>query len=88
VRSEDLRSTVKVAATAIPGAKLWPNGLGFDHHGTQYTYSERIGQWTASRRVSLSGDWAWKYGEGSTPQAAREAAGIGRPEHRIRGGVA
>lgn len=75
--SADLRSLVKVAATGIPGARLWSNGLGFDHHGTQYVYSERLGKWTASRRVSLQGDWAVKYGEGSTPEAAKRAAGIG-----------
>jgi hypothetical protein len=85
--SADLRSLIKAAATGIPGAKLWSNGLGFDHHGTRYTYSERLQVWTAARRVSLYGDdGAVKYGEGPTPEAAKRAAGIGRPEHRTRGG--
>lgn len=71
----DLRSLIKTTATGIPGARLWSNGLGFDHHGTSYTYSERLKLWTASRRI---GEWADKYGEGSTPEAAKRAAGIGR----------
>jgi hypothetical protein len=76
----DLRSLVKTAATGIPGAKLWPNGLGFDHHGTQYHYAGD--RWCASRDCPQG----IKVGYGSTPEAAKRTAGIGRPEHRIRGG--
>jgi hypothetical protein len=88
-----LRSLIKAAATGIPGARLHPNGLGFDHHGTSYRINERVSTakgaivWEASRRVELMNDWAVKYGEGPTPEAAKRAAGIGRPEHRTRGGV-
>ena len=84
MNTADLRSLVKTAATGMSGARLWPNGLGFDLRGTAYVYiaSEQI--WYCAR---ADGD-ATKYGEGPTPQAAKRAAGIGRPEHRIRGGVA
>jgi hypothetical protein len=81
--TDDLRSLIKAAATGTPGAKLWPNGLGFDHRGTQYTAHERGNDggslvWTAARLVSLYGDdAAVKYGEGPTPEAAKRAAGIG-----------
>lgn len=76
--SADLRSIVKTAATGLVGARIWPNGLGFDLRGTQYTYSERLKLWSASRP---EGEYAVKYGEGSTPQAAKRAAGIGRDKH-------
>lgn len=71
----DLRSLVKAAATGIPGARLWPNGLGFDWRGTQYAYSDRTCTWCASRRY---GTYSTRYGEGSTPAEAKRAAGIGR----------
>lgn len=71
----DLRSLVKAAATGIPGARLWPNGLGFDWRGTQYRYLDRVGRWEASRPY---GTYSTRYGEGSTPAEAKRAAGIGR----------
>lgn len=79
-----LRSLVKAAATGTPGAKLWPNGLGFNVRGVQYVYSERSSAWCAS---GPCGKYASKVGYGSTPEAAKRAAGIGRPEHRIQGGA-
>lgn len=85
METADLRSLIKAAAIGTPGAKLWPNGLGFTCRGTEYTYSERTGDWWACRRI---GDHhVQKCGAGSTPDAAKRAAGIGRPEHRIRGGA-
>lgn len=83
METADLRALIKAAAIGTPGAKLWPNGLGFDCRGTSYGYSERTKLWTASRPL---GEYAQRIGEGATPQAAKRAAGIGRPEHRIRGG--
>lgn len=71
---DDLRSLVKAAATGIPHAKLWPNGLGFDCRGTQYTYAERSGAWCAEHGYR----YAVRVGYGPTPDAAKRAAGIGR----------
>jgi hypothetical protein len=34
-----------------PNAKLWPNGLGFDTRGWQFTFREAEGKWYASKRV-------------------------------------
>lgn len=70
-----LRALVKAAAIGTPHARLWPNGLGFDCHGTQYAYLERSGCWQASRAYGWA---AFKQGFGKTPLAAKEAAGIGR----------
>jgi hypothetical protein len=90
MNTDELRSLIKVAATGTPGARLWPNGLGFDCKGTSYRIREvrtpvpRGAEgsepiiWEASRRVELANDWAVKYGEGPTPLAAKAAAGIGR----------
>jgi hypothetical protein len=93
--TDRLRSLIKAAATGTPGARIHPNGLGFDCHGTTYKINEHATAevrtpvprgaegsdrviWCASRRVELQHDWAVKYGEGSTPAAAKAAAGIGR----------
>lgn len=78
MQTDALRSLVKTAATATRDARLWPNGLGFDCHGTQYVYLEACGLWAASRRVLLYGTEATKYGTGKTPMEAKRAAGIGR----------
>jgi hypothetical protein len=83
MQTDDVRSLVKTAATGMPGAKLWSNGLGFDLRGTSYRINERLSRasgsvvWEASRRF----EYATKYGEGATPQAAKRAAGIGRDKH-------
>lgn len=39
--TDKLRSIIKTAATGMPGARLAPNGLSFDHRGTHYTVNER-----------------------------------------------
>lgn len=77
MNTANLRSLVKAAATGMVGAKLWSNGLGFDLRGTSYTYDERVNLWRCARTDSDH----TKYGEGSTPQAAKRAAGIGRDKH-------
>lgn len=81
----DLRSLIKTTATGIPHARIWPNGLGFDCRGVEYTYTERTRRWAALHRRCANYPEG-KYGEGPTPEAAKRAAGIGRPEHRARGG--
>ncbi len=79
MQTDDLRSLVKTAATGLVGARLWPNGLGFDLRGTSYTYDERAKVWRCARTDS---DYT-KYGEGATPQAAKRAARIGRDKHTM-----
>lgn len=76
METNTLRSLIKTAATGTPGARLWPNGLGFDCRGTQYSYSVRTGTWLATRTgTDCTG---YRSGEGATPEAAKRAAGIGR----------
>lgn len=64
-----LRQTTADACRRIRGT-LWPNGLGFDRWGWEYMYSERLQLWTASKRLR----YARVYGEGITPEAAKQAA--------------
>lgn len=79
----EVRSIVKTAATGLVGAKIWPNGLGFDLRGTSYQINEALSRskgepvWQCAR---TDGDIS-KYGEGATPQAAKRAARIGRDKH-------
>lgn len=83
METNEIRAIVKAAAVGLVGAKIWPNGLGFDLRGTSYRINERISTvqgsvlWEASRRF----EYGSKYGEGNTPQAAKRAAGIGRDKH-------
>lgn len=30
MQTDQLRQLVQAAAVAVPGARLWPNGIGFD----------------------------------------------------------
>jgi hypothetical protein len=76
VDTADLKARIKAAVVGTVGARLWPNGLGFDLRGTQYVL-RMDGSWVASRHDG----YAVKYGEGNTPQAAKLAAGIGRDKH-------
>jgi hypothetical protein len=80
VDSATIRSHVKTAATGIPHATLWPNGLGFDARGVQYVLVPRGADhvWVASQQLGARKGWAVRYGEGATPDAAKRAAGIGR----------
>lgn len=80
METDALRSLVKTAATGTPGARIWPNGLGFSCRGVEYMYLERTQRWSALHRGYAGRDVS-KYGEGSTPQAAKRAAGIGRDKH-------
>ena len=78
METPDLRKLIATAAEKrrLFGARLWPNGLGFDLRGVSYTISERPGgyQWQAAKQYR----YAVKHGEGVTPEAAKRAAGIGR----------
>ncbi len=81
METSEIRSRVKAAATGIPHAKIWPNGLGFDHRGVQYVLVPEGGRyqtWCASKAY---GDHASRSGYGNTPAAAKAAAGIGRVDH-------
>jgi len=80
-----LRALIKAAAVGTPHARLWPNGLGFDCHGTQYAYLEACGLWCASRPY---GEYGTKSGTGKTPYEAKRAAGIGGRSINSRGGKA
>jgi hypothetical protein len=73
--TDELRSLVKAAAIGLPGARIWPNGLGFDLRGTAYSFDGR--EWYCARSQGESS----KYGTGGTPQAAKRAARIGRDKH-------
>jgi hypothetical protein len=82
--SDTLRSLVKTAATGMPGARLWANGLGFDSRGTQYSpiVVEIQGRetllWYATRSQYEDPP---KRGQGGSPQAAKRDAKIGRDKH-------
>jgi hypothetical protein len=66
----ELRQLTRHACLRL-GGKLWPNGIGFDRRGWQFTYSERTNRWTASRP---QGGYATTYGEGPTPETAQAHA--------------
>jgi hypothetical protein len=48
------------------GGKLWPNGLGFDRRGWEFSFSERRHEW-----VAVCGE---RFAYGPTPEAAQEQA--------------
>ena len=64
--TDDLR--VLTARCLLPRGKIWPNGLGFDHWGWEYTYDEGRGEWHAlDRRRDRAG-------YGASPVVAKQAA--------------
>jgi len=46
--TNDLRTLT--ARCLSPGGRLWPNGLGFDCRGWEYTYDAARAQWYALYR--------------------------------------
>lgn len=64
-----LQQLTRDACTRM-GGQLWPNVLGFAHHGWSYTYQETVGRWCAVRVLK----YARVIGEGETPEEARTHA--------------
>lgn len=50
--------------------RLWPNGLGFDQQGWEFSYSETSLDWCAVRRGN-GDNRKRKFGRGATPEQAR-----------------
>lgn len=73
MRTDLLRTLVADGAATIPGAKLWPNGIGFTARGWEFAVDETGADpvwWAtwgknAARTLSASGP---------TPEVARAAA--------------
>lgn len=69
--TETIRMRIADAALAMGAWRhVWPNGLGFDWRGWEYTISEPDGAWCALRRA---GDTS-RHGKGATPHAAKANA--------------
>lgn len=64
--TEDLRTLT--ARCLMPGGKLWPNGLGFDCRGWEYTYDAARMEWYALYRRRNYGAY------GASPVVAKQSA--------------
>lgn len=73
METEKLRSIVRAEAGKHLGARLWPNGQGFDVFGWQHCINEEAhgNPWTA---LLHQDDGSTLYGEGVTVVDARVAA--------------
>lgn len=65
METDTMRELIRDAAH--PG-RVWPNGIGYDWQGWEFTISEPDGAWCALRRSSGA------FGKGATPQEAQVKA--------------
>lgn len=70
METEALRTLTLTAFKAFTKATLWPNGLGFDAYGWEYSYSENAGDWCALNRRRDPR----RFGRGATPAEAKKNA--------------
>lgn len=68
--TDALRTLTLDAFKAFTKATLWPNGLGFDAYGWEYSYSEQSQDWIAVNRRRDPR----RMGRGATPREAKQNA--------------
>jgi hypothetical protein len=78
--TQELREKIKAGAETVSArARLWPNGLGFDWRGWEYTIAEPSGDWHAThpgsnRHFAYGPRRRQMSGSGDTPESARRMA--------------
>lgn len=69
METNDLRARIRAGAVSMLAERhIWPNGLGFEWRGWEYTISEPDGRWCAYHRKS------GRHGKDEGPVLARLAA--------------